>query len=110
MTTIEEWIKLTDSKANATDLHIHKDHLGKLSLDEITGWIIMEEHAKDYYNYYPIKTTANGIRFACVYVNINKKSEHYGKLFRLTSHIGGHIDFDAEDYKPYIEELARKYE
>ena len=82
MTTIDEWIGLTDNKLNKDDVYIHIDHLGKLDLETIKSWILMEEHVKDYYNYYPLKQLCNGIRFACVYVNINKKSRQIWKTIQ----------------------------
>jgi hypothetical protein len=42
-------------------------------------------------------------------VNINRKSDKFGKLYRMTSFVGGGCDFDEERYEPYIEELKRDY-
>lgn len=93
MTTVEEWIILTDKKLLNEDIEIPEEYLGILDINEIKDWIIYENDVNDYYNYYPIKTGANGVRFWCDYININKKHEEFGKLFRLTSFVGGGIDF-----------------
>lgn len=106
MATIEEWIELTDNKLKTDDVFIHANHLGKLSSEEIKEWIIREEDKKDYQNYYPIKTTSNGIRFCCVYVNVNKKDKEFGKLFRLTAHVSGDVEINEETF---YEELMEKY-
>ena len=109
MDRINEWIELTDNKLTVNDVYIHPDHLMMLDISELKGWIIRKEHVHNYYEYYPIKTTCNGIRFACIYVNINTNSKEFGLLFRLTSHVSGEVDFMELNHQPYIDELTREY-
>ena len=71
MDRLNEWIKLTNNKLDLNDAYIHSDHLMLLDIPELKGWIIREQDVPDYQNYYPIKTMCNGIRYSCIYVNIN---------------------------------------
>jgi hypothetical protein len=103
---MDKWIELTDNKIKKDDICIEKSLIGLLKEDEYEGWIIRECDVADYYDYYPIQTGCNGIRFHAIYVNINKKSPKHGKLYRLTSFVTGDVDFSEETY--YFKDYAHK--
>ena len=107
-----EWISMTGNQIDVKNVYIHPDHVDKLSNEELKSWIIMDEHLPPKTvsaEFYPIQLNCNGIRFSCVYVNINRSSPSFGELFRLTSHMSGDVELAPETFPDYIQELKRDY-
>ena len=118
-TAIAEWVSnvcrlnedVKESAIDGSKLWIHEDHVKMHKNDpSLAGWVVRSEHCEDGHGrthcYYPIHCGCNGIRFWCVYVNINKDDKlNYGKLFRLVSHNSGDVDPLVETLQD--NELAR---
>ena len=97
MASLSEWIEITKNKIELKDICIDSKWIGFLEKnDDYSGWLIEEEDNKNYG--LSDSNGENGIRFHCVYININKNSPDHGKLFRLTSFLSGDVDFAPETY------------
>lgn len=99
----KSWADVTNNKLSVDDIDIHPDHLNKFN-KPYEDWILREEDCENYYEMYPLEFTEDGIRFKCVYTNVNKNSPNFRKLYRLTVWVNGseQIDFNEEEYEPLI--------
>jgi hypothetical protein len=104
----EAWSELVEGNISVDDIDIHPDHLDKFN-QPYDQWIIRVEDCAEYASMYPLEFSGDGIRFKCVYVNINKTSKNFRKLCRLTAWVNGsgQVDFDEEQYEPYIKKWKR---
>jgi len=49
---ISKWLELINNKLEEKEIFIHDDYLKMLSPEDVEAWIIRQEDAPDYYNYY----------------------------------------------------------
>ncbi len=60
------------------------------------AWMLQEQHAPLFWQWYPISATLNGIRYCVEYVNIARESKEYGKYGTMFQYISGDGHFDVE--------------
>ena len=105
--TIKEWIVLTDNRISEADIVIQPCYLKQLDTEEISGWVIKSDLASDYQDWFPFMTHCNGIRWGCLYININKKSKSFEKIYRLTQHMCGDVEFDLETNETMLSDCKK---
>lgn len=88
MATIERWLEVKKGKINRDDICVEPDLWGKIPHDEYGLWMLYEEHQEFHQEWYPILAGWSGIRFFCVFVNINRHSPKHGELWRMTAFMG----------------------
>jgi hypothetical protein len=93
MTTIAEWIKLTDNRLKAEDVCLEAKFIGRLRADEYSDWILREDDASDYQDWYPIQVDAPGHMFRAYYINLNRTAAKHGLIYCLAVFMSGDHEF-----------------
>lgn len=106
---LKEWIQMANSTSTdcceLSDFKLptqFKGYISEHKSDSACSWMLLPQHVPTFYQWYPVASRGNGVRWKVEYCNISELSPHYGKSGTMTCGcFGGGGEFCIEGQLAY---------